>query len=93
MWTVDYNNLTRTLTEYFLCEALGTGYECSHEFEKHAYPYLEGITALCRVLVPVGVLIVAINSKGIKRSNPCCVPSSIDKVEETKMSATNPAYF
>lgn len=94
LWTVNYNNLTRTLTEYFLCEALGIGNDCSHEFEQHTYPYFEGIAGLCRILVPIGALMFAVNSKGVKGPDPCCGASATTStVEETRMSATNPVYY
>ncbi len=94
LWTINYNRLTTSLTEYFLCEALGhTPDKCSRdEFEKYSYPYLEGFTALCRVLVQLSILIFAINNRGLDaKHNDCCAPSPT-KVNGN-LSVVNPAYI
>ena len=98
VWTISYNNLTRTLTEYFLCEALGSNLnECNREeFEKYSFPYLEGFTALCRILVPIGILVLAVNGQGISTREPSCScnpsPPKIEE-KEKKISIINPAYI
>ena len=88
---MSYNNLTRKLAEYFLCEALGPSASCSREdFEKYSYPFLEGFAALCRVLVQLGILIFAVNSKGLD-GNACCEPKVVEKTRN--LSVVNPVYF
>ena len=97
LWTINYNRFTTSLTEYFLCEALGhTPDRCTRdEFEKYSYPYLESFTALCRIFVQLSILIFAINNQGLNaKENGCCPPSPI-KVEgkHGNASAVNPAYI
>ena len=94
VWTVNYNNFTRTLTEYFLCQALGSTSCSRDEFEKYSYPILEGFSSLCRIFVQVGILVFTINGRVLDvRSHNWCFKSSQAVEKTVKMEIVNPAYI